>query len=91
MGWGSGIIINKNAPHPYAAALFADWTLSEESQKYAAKEFRGPVAYKHPYMPDGVKLTVVKEPASDEENDRYIALWNATIGGHATVRKGGGD
>jgi hypothetical protein len=42
-------------------------------------------------MPDGVKLTVVKEPASDEENDRYIALWNATIGGHATVRKGGGN
>lgn len=90
MGWGSGIIINKNAPHPYAAALFADWTLSEESQEYAAKQFRGPVAYKHPYMPDGVKLTVVKEPASDAENDRYIALWNATIGGHATVRKGGG-
>ncbi len=91
MGWGSGVIINKNAPDPYAAALFADWTLSEESQKYTAEEYRGPVAYKHPYMPDGVKLAVVKEPATDAENDRYMALWNATITGHATVREGDGS
>jgi iron(III) transport system substrate-binding protein len=90
MGWGSGIIINKNAPNPYAAALFADWTLTEESQKYTADEYRGPVAYKHPYMPDGVTLAVVREPATDAENERYMTLWNATISGHATVREGDG-
>jgi iron(III) transport system substrate-binding protein len=48
--------INRNAPNPYAAALFADWTLSAESQNYLAKELRGPVALKHPYLPDNVEL-----------------------------------
>jgi hypothetical protein len=41
-------------------------------------------------MPDGVKIAVVKEPATDAENDRYMALWNATITSHATVREGDG-
>jgi iron(III) transport system substrate-binding protein len=48
--------INREAPNPYAAALFADWTLSDESQAYLAKVLRGPVTLKHPYLPDDVKL-----------------------------------
>lgn len=87
MAFPSGIIINKNAPHPYAAALFADWTLSEESQKYTAQQYRGPVAYKHPYMPDGVKMTIVNRPATEAEADSMIALWNRTITVGATTRK----
>jgi len=50
------MIINKNTPNPHAAALFNDWTLSEESQKYVAGEFRGPLVGKHPYLPDDIKV-----------------------------------
>src|SRR5262249_22721006 len=34
LGFGGGVVINKNTTRPYAAALLADWALSEESQSY---------------------------------------------------------
>ena len=36
-----GVGINRNTPHPYAAALFTDWMLSDESQNYLAKNCAG--------------------------------------------------
>ena len=50
------IVINRQAPHPYAAALYADWNLSDESQNLIANAMRGAVAVKHPFFPDDVKL-----------------------------------
>jgi iron(III) transport system substrate-binding protein len=66
--------INRNAPHPYAAALFADWTLSGESQSYLAKELRGPVALKHPFLPENVKLIDNIDPPQDVM-DRLLGYW----------------
>lgn len=71
--------INKNTPHPYAAALFVDWTLTEESQKYMAKHYRGPVASKHPYFPDDVKL-VPFNFVSNDVVDKLQKLWTKNIG-----------
>ena len=73
------VVINKHAAHPYAAALLADWTLSQESQEYTAKEYRGPVAAKHPYMPDEAKI-VVFGMADADVTDRLQTYWNRYIG-----------
>jgi len=66
--------INRNAPNPYAAALFADWTLSAESQAYLAKQLRGPVGLPHPYLPDNVTLIDNIDPPK-ETMDRLLAAW----------------
>jgi iron(III) transport system substrate-binding protein len=72
--------INRNAPNPYAAALFADWTLSGESQSYLAKELRGPVALKHPFLPDNVKLVDNIDPPRDVM-DRLLGYWYRYVEG----------
>jgi iron(III) transport system substrate-binding protein len=59
LGWADAMVINKNAPHPYAAALFADWCLSKESQNYVASLLRGPLAQKHPFLPANIKIVPV--------------------------------
>jgi iron(III) transport system substrate-binding protein len=70
--------INRNAPNPYAAALFADWTLSPESQRYIADRLRGPVALKHPYLPDDTKLVDNVDPPR-EVMDRLLGTWNTFV------------
>lgn len=49
-------VINRNAPHPYAAALYVDWLLSEEAQKFIIGRGRAAVTIKHPYIPDDAKV-----------------------------------
>jgi iron(III) transport system substrate-binding protein len=66
--------INRNAPNPYAAALFADWTLSPESQAYLAAQLRGPVTLPHPFLPDNVELVDNADPPQ-EVMDRLLAAW----------------
>ena len=70
--------INRNAPNPYAAALFADWTLSAESQAYLAAWLRGPVALQHPYLPDNVELIDNVDPPK-EVMDRLLAAWFRSV------------
>jgi iron(III) transport system substrate-binding protein len=79
LAYAGVMIINKNTQHPHASALFSDWTLSEDSQKYIADEFRGPLIGKHPYLPDNVKL-VTYGYLSDEIVDRLHGYWNKHIG-----------
>lgn len=50
------IVINRQAPNPHAAALYADWNLSDESQNLITAALRGAVAVKHPFIPDNAKL-----------------------------------
>jgi iron(III) transport system substrate-binding protein len=66
--------INRNAPNPYAAALYSDWLLSEESQAYLAKVLRGPVALAHPYLPADVKLVDNVDPPRDVM-ERLLGYW----------------
>jgi ABC-type Fe3+ transport system substrate-binding protein len=66
--------INRNAPNSYAAALFADWTLSPESQSYLARELRGPVALKHPFLPENVRLIDNIDPPQDLM-ERLLGYW----------------
>jgi iron(III) transport system substrate-binding protein len=79
LAYAGAMIINKNTQNPHAAALFSDWTLSEESQKYVAEEFRGPLVGKHPYLPDNIKV-VTFGYLSEEIVDRLHSYWKQHIG-----------
>ena len=73
------MVINSNTQHPYVSALFSDWTLSDERQKYTADEFSGPLVGKHPYMPDDAKI-VPFGYVSDEIVERLHGYWKQYIG-----------
>jgi iron(III) transport system substrate-binding protein len=79
LAYAGVMVVNKNSRNPHAAALFSDWTLSDESQKYVADEFRGPLIGKHPYLPDNVKV-VTFGYVSEEIVDRLHNYWNQHIG-----------
>ena len=56
------VVINENTPHPYTAALYADWALTSPPQEYLSKKYRGPVSFPHPYLKDDVKLINLPVP-----------------------------
>lgn len=72
-------VINKNTPNPHAAALFADWVLSDECQGLLAKEYRGAIAIPHPYFPSNVKL-VFYQSVPPEVEAKLVALWQKHVG-----------
>lgn len=82
LGFAGSIVINKNTSHPHAAALLADWVLSADSQDFLAKGFRSPLAGKHPYLPDDVKVVTygfTGKPVVDKVLtwwDRYVTRVN---------------
>jgi len=63
---------------PYAAALWTEWTLSEESQKYVASLLRGPVALKHPYLPESMKIVTYNDAPPDVMK-RLLGAWNQYV------------
>ena len=78
MGFAGTAAINRNTARPYAAALWTDWTLTEESQKYVASLLRGPVALKHPYLPDSAKI-VTYNNAPPDVMKRLLSHWNKYV------------
>lgn len=79
LAYAGAMVINKNAVHPYASALLSDWMLSDESQEYVAQEFRGPVARKHPFIPESASLITYGYISEDIVN-RLHDYWNQYIG-----------
>jgi iron(III) transport system substrate-binding protein len=80
-GFAGVAAINRNAPHPYAAALWTDWTLSAESQNYVAGLLRGPVALKHPFLPDTMKIVTYVD-APPDVMQRLLGYWNKYVAKH---------
>ena len=79
IGMAGAMVINRNTLHPYAAALMTDWSLSDESQDYAARNFRAPMARKHPYLADDAQIVVSSLP-SKEVVDKVLAWWDRYVG-----------
>jgi iron(III) transport system substrate-binding protein len=77
-GFAGVAAINRNAQHPYAAALWADWTLSPESQAYVARLLRGPVALKHPFLSDSMKIVTYVD-APPDVMERLMGYWNTYV------------
>lgn len=73
-------IINRNAENLYAAALFTDWTLSPENQDILFKNFRGPVAGKHPFFPDNAKIIAYTTVSPDVEK-ALVDIWRKYMRG----------
>lgn len=73
-----GSLINRFAPHPYASALWMDWSVTDESQQYISNQLRGPVTMKHPYLPDDVTLVDNLDPPK-EVADRLMAAWMKNV------------
>jgi ABC-type Fe3+ transport system substrate-binding protein len=78
MGFAGVAAINRNTTRPHAAALWTEWTLSEESQKYVASLLRGPIALKHPYLPDDAKIVTYTDAPADVSK-RLLATWNRSV------------
>lgn len=72
------IVISKNAPHPYASALYTDWLLSKESQEYIAGVLRGPVTVPHPFIPADANLFRYGA-VSTETIDKILAYWREYV------------
>jgi iron(III) transport system substrate-binding protein len=74
-----GFLINKNAPNPAGVALFADYLLDDETQKFIHSEFRGVMTLPHPFFPDNVQLVSVgllDKPV----RDRLRGYWDEYVG-----------
>jgi iron(III) transport system substrate-binding protein len=78
LGFAGVAAINKNARHPHAAALWTDWTLTEESQKFVATLLRGPIALKHPFLPDDMKIVTYNDAPPDVVK-RLLGYWNKYV------------
>ncbi len=77
--FSSVIWVNRNARHPHAAALYADWIISDESQEFLLKELRGPITKKHPFVPADAQLVIIKWLSKDIAN-KHQELWRKYIG-----------
>ncbi len=79
MAYAAGVAINKNAPNPYSAALFTDWTLDTDSQEYMAGLLRGPLSIPHPFIPPTADLVTFSfiDPAV---SDRFHEMWIKYVG-----------
>lgn len=78
MGFAGVAAINRNTTRPHAAALWTDWALSEESQAYVASLLRGPVALKHPYLPESAKIVTYNDAPPDVAK-RLLGHWNRYV------------
>jgi iron(III) transport system substrate-binding protein len=77
-GFAGVAAINKNAAHPYAAALWTDWALTEESQKYVSSLLRGPIALKHPFLPESMQIVTYNDAPADVMK-RLLGYWNKYV------------
>jgi iron(III) transport system substrate-binding protein len=78
VGFAGVAAINRNAPHPYAAALWTDWSLGEESQKYVASRLRGPITLKHPVIPESMQIITYNDAPPDTMK-RLLGYWNKYV------------
>jgi ABC-type Fe3+ transport system substrate-binding protein len=78
MGFAGIAVINRNTLRPYAAALWTDWTLTQESQAYVATLLRGPVALKHPYLPESTTIVTYNDAPPDVAK-RLLGHWNRYV------------
>ena len=77
-----GIGVARNAPHPYAALLFADFMLSPRAQQMLAKMGRVPIsrAVKSEARPENY---VMSDPATVlDEADKWQQLWDKLLLGN---------
>jgi iron(III) transport system substrate-binding protein len=76
VGRPQGLGVSKNAPHPYAAMLFADWIISPEGQSFYVSMGRVPVSTKIKTNMNNFPYDLVDSITALDENDKWEAMWN---------------
>jgi iron(III) transport system substrate-binding protein len=76
VGRPQGIGLAKDAPHPAAALLFADFVLSPEGQELFNAMGRVPVSTKVKSPLNNFAYTMVDPVTVLDENEKWEALWN---------------
>jgi iron(III) transport system substrate-binding protein len=71
-----GIGLAKNAPHPHAALLFADFVLSPEGQKLFESMGRVPASTKVKSHLNNFPFTLIEPATVLEEADKWGRLWD---------------
>jgi iron(III) transport system substrate-binding protein len=71
-----GIGVAKNAPHPNAALLFADFVLSPEGQKLFESLGRVPASTRVKSELNDFPFTVIDPVTALDEKDKWEKLWN---------------
>jgi iron(III) transport system substrate-binding protein len=75
VGRPQGIAVARNAPHPHAALLFADFVLSPEGQELLNSMGRVPVSTKVKTELNRFEYTMVDPATVLDEQDRWNKLW----------------
>jgi len=71
-----GIAVAKDAPHPAAAVLFADFVLSPEGQKLYESMGRVPASTKVKSHLNNFPFTLIEPSTVLEESDKWEKIWN---------------
>lgn len=76
IGRPQGIAVTKNAPHPNAALLFADYVLSVEGQQLLHSMGRVPVSRKVKTELNNFPFTMISPSVALDEREKWEALWD---------------
>jgi len=71
-----GIAVAKDAPHPAAAVLFADFVLSPEGQKLYESMGRVPASTKVKSHLNNFPFTLIEPSTVLEDSDKWEKIWN---------------
>ena len=71
-----GIGVAKNAPHPHAALLFAEFVLSPETQRLFESMGRVPVSTKVKSALNDFRYTVIDAATVLDEADKWTPIWD---------------
>jgi iron(III) transport system substrate-binding protein len=72
-----GVGVARNAPHPHAAVLFADFVISPEGQRLFESLGRVPASTKVKSELNNFAFTVIEPATVLEEADKWEKVWNA--------------
>ena len=75
VGRPQGIAVTKNAPHPHAALLFADFVLSTEGQELLAEMGRVPSSLKVKTNLNNFNYTMIDPATVLDESEKWEAIW----------------
>jgi len=71
-----GIGVARNAPHPHAALLFADYVLSPEGQKLLESMGRTPASTRVKSALNNFPFTLIEPATVLDEADKWEKVWN---------------
>ena len=76
-----GVGVSRNAPHPNAALLFADFVLSPEAQELMASMGRTPASKAVKTDTSGLTYVTLDPIVVLDENEKWQTLWDKLYGG----------